>query len=90
MAADLERRVNLLDNDVQAIYEMLSGIEGTQRRHGNRLSEIGEQLTTVSVRLDAVSGRLDSIGSVQTEHGAKLDEHGAKLDTILELLRERR
>lgn len=77
---DLTRKVRQLDNDVQAIYEMLAGISATQLRQGNRLEEI--------------SSAQANLGATQAEHGAKLDEltatqteQGAKLDTIIELLR---
>lgn len=42
----VEREVRQLDNDVQSIYEMLAGIQGTQRRHGNRLEEIDATAVT--------------------------------------------
>ncbi|WP_245572686.1 hypothetical protein [Actinokineospora enzanensis] len=57
--AELERKVRQLDNDVQSIYEMLATIEATQRRQGNRLSEI---VTTQA-----------EIVATQADHGAKLD-----------------
>ncbi len=70
---DLTRKVRQLDNDVQAIYEMLVGIQSTQIRQGNRLDEI-------DVKIDSHTATLDS-------HTAKLDEHTAMLGEILRLLR---
>ncbi len=37
---EVARKVRQLDNDVQAIYEMLAGISATQQRQGHRLDEI--------------------------------------------------
>lgn len=67
-----ERKIRQLDNDVQSIYEMLAGIEGTQRRHGNRLDEIDGSLRQMDGRLGQVDGRL-----------GRMDN---KLDRILGLL----
>ena len=45
--ADIERKVRQLDNDVPSIYEMLAGISATQRRQGNRLTEMDSKLDTI-------------------------------------------
>lgn len=37
---ELERKVRQVDSDVQSIYVMLAGIQGTQERHTNRLDEV--------------------------------------------------
>ncbi|WP_156893658.1 hypothetical protein [Actinokineospora enzanensis] len=52
--AELERKVRQLDNDVQSIYEMLATIEATQRRQGNRLSEIVSAQAEQGVKLDEI------------------------------------
>jgi hypothetical protein len=94
---DLERKVHQLDNDVQAIYELLSGIEGTLKRHGNRLMEISAELGTrfgeVDTRLDGIDTRLDGIdtrldGMDQRFDGMdqRFDGMDHKLDRVLELL----
>ncbi len=71
--AEMERRVRRLDNDVQAIYEMLAGISATQQRHGNWLTEIDGRLIDIDARVAEVAGRV-------------ADADG-KLDTVLRLLR---
>ena len=68
----VEREVRQLDNDVQSIYEMLAGIQGTQRRHCNRLEEIDAHVGDLDGRLESVESRLGDIDG--------------KLDRILGLL----
>jgi hypothetical protein len=78
----LERKVRQLDNDVQAIYEMIASVEATQRRHGNRLEEI-----TAS---QSEHGRiLGEHSAVLADHSSALADHTAKLDRIIELLERR-
>jgi hypothetical protein len=52
-------RVQQLDNDVQAIYEMLARLEATQRRHTNRFDEIDGRLDGIEGKVDEVLRRLD-------------------------------
>jgi hypothetical protein len=52
--AEIERKVRQLDNDVQAIYEMLATIEATQKRQGNRLTEIATAQAEHGAKLDAI------------------------------------
>ena len=73
--AEIERKVRRLDNDVQAIYELLATISATQTRHGNRLDEF-------DARFDGIDQRLDG-------HDKRFDGVDAKLDEVLTLLRER-
>lgn len=61
MPVGIERKVRQLDNDVQSIYEMLAEIAATQRRQGNRLTEIDGKLTEMDGRLTEIDGKLDSI-----------------------------
>lgn len=68
------RKVRQLDNDVQAIYEMLIGIQATQGRHGSRLDEISAVVESHTATLD--------------QHTATLDQHTAMLTEILGLLRK--
>lgn len=57
--AELQRKVRQNDNDIQAIYEMLSTIAGTQKRHTNRLDEIDSQLEGMDTKLDQILNLLD-------------------------------
>ena len=62
---ELERKVRLVDDEVQSIYVMLARIQGTQERHTNRLNELAARLDVVNEelgsRLDAVESRLDQV-----------------------------
>ena len=77
---ELERKVRQVDNDVQSIYVMLAGIQGTQERHTNRLNELAARLDVVNdelgSRIDAVEDRLGGVES--------------RLDEVLDLLRGQR
>lgn len=77
---EIERKVRQLDNDVQAIYVMLSTIEATQKRQGNRLDEI-------DTKVNAIADTQNAMAETQAGHGQKLDAQGEKLDAILDLLR---
>lgn len=59
--SDLERKVRQLDHDVQSIYELLSSIQATQRRHGNRLEEITEGQGAIAATQAAQGAKLDTI-----------------------------
>ena len=69
---ELERKVRQVDNDVQSIYVMLAGIQGTQERHTNRLNELAARLDVVNdelgARIDTVDNRVTNI--VTTIEGA--------------------
>jgi predicted nuclease with TOPRIM domain len=94
---EVERKVRQLDNEVQAIYEMLAGIEGTQRRHSNRFEEIAVRLdevdqkftvrfNTLEGRFDTVEGRFDTLeGRFDTLEG-RFDTLEGKVDRVLEVL----
>lgn len=75
----LARKVQQLDNDVEAIYEMLATIEITQKRQHNRLNEIADVQAQHTETLAQHSATL-------AEHTTTLAEHGGKLDRIIELL----
>lgn len=92
-AADLEQKVRQLDNDVYAIYEMLSNIQITQRRHTNRFAEIGEDLLELKEKIGGHDKRFDEHDKRFDQHDKRFDQHDkrfdeldAKLDTVLELL----
>jgi chromosome segregation ATPase len=59
--AEIERKVRRLDNDVQAIYELLATISATQTRHGNRLDELDARFDGVDQRLDGLDTKLDEV-----------------------------
>ena len=84
---EIERKVRQLDGDVQAIYEMLAAIEGTQRRHSNRFQELAEQIDEKFAAVDgkfvALDSRIDTLdGRMNMLDGkfAALDGRFASLD----------
>ncbi|MGC5617262.1 hypothetical protein [Georgenia sp. Z1491] len=92
-STSIEQKVRQLDNDVEAIYEMLSTISLTQRRHTNRLGEISNDITAHGARLDSIESKVDAVdgrvGSVESKVGTvdtKVDAVDTKLDRVLELL----
>jgi hypothetical protein len=58
---DLTRKVRQLDNDVQAVYEMLASVAATQQRQANRLEELTTAQAEQSVVLDEANAKLDLI-----------------------------
>ena len=81
---EIERKVRQLDGDVQAIYEMLAAIEGTQRRHSNRFQELAEQIDGKFAALDS---RMDTLDGKFAALDSRMDTLDGKMDTVLELLR---
>jgi hypothetical protein len=69
----VERKVQQLDNDVQAIYEMLARLEATQRRHTNRFDDIDGRFDGIEGRLDGIDGRLNGIDGKVDEVLRRLD-----------------
>jgi chromosome segregation ATPase len=72
---ETQRRMRQHDNDVAAIYEIVSG-------HSEDLGQLREDLT--EVREDLSEAREDLTGVKAT-----LVEHGSKLDELLTLLRDK-
>ena len=70
----LERKVRRLDNDVQAIDEMIVRIEVTQRRHDNRFDEIGSDIG--QLRSDVGGLKADVTGLKTDVSGLKTDLSG--------------
>ncbi|MHB1535507.1 MAG: hypothetical protein ACYC1D_13040 [Acidimicrobiales bacterium] len=71
---DLTCKVRQRDNDVQSIYELLTGISATQQRQGNRLEELGDQL-------EGLANQLEGLASEQASQNEKFD-------AVLALLRD--
>ena len=58
---EMQHEVRQLDDDVQAIYVMLSDIQGTQTRHSNRLQELAELMIGQGSRLDSIDAKLETV-----------------------------
>ncbi|MBW3604801.1 MAG: hypothetical protein KY460_07800 [Actinobacteria bacterium] len=93
---NVPRKLRQIDNDVQSIYEMLSGIAGTQLRHGNRLDELAAQLDRMDARLashdETLASHSDILAShseMLTSHSRRLEQIDGKLDTVIDMLGDR-
>ncbi len=103
-AAETERKLSQLDNDVLAIYGLLKTITKTQVDHGERLNALGSSLTTIAAvqkrqgnRLDGIDvtlaqmdSRLDGVDSRLDGVDSRLEGMDAKLETIIAMLGEPR
>lgn len=85
----MARKVARLDNDVEAIYEMLTVIGGTLTRQQNRLDEIAGVQEGHTATLAEHTATLAEHTATLAEHTATLAEHGTKLDRIIALLEAR-
>lgn len=73
--AEIDHKIKQHDNEVEAIYEILTSVRNTQADHTRRL--------------DVLDAKADQLAARVEEQGAKLDDHSAKLDRILQLLGDR-
>ncbi len=98
--AETERKIQQIDNDVQAIYTMLAAIDGTLRRHHNRLEELAAGIDRIDARFAGIDARFDGIdtkfAAIDTRFAAidarfdgidtKFAGIDAKLDQVVDLL----
>ncbi len=78
----LELKVHQLDNDMQAIYEMISRVEGVLRRHTNRFDELNTRLDGFNTGLDGVNARLDGFDTRLDGFDTRLDRLESKTDGL--------
>jgi hypothetical protein len=64
---EVERKVNQLDADVHAIYDMVDDVRKDVRTLRGSVLRQG-------VRLDQIEADLQGVADKQAEHGRKLDE----------------
>lgn len=86
-APEMDRLVRRHDNEIQSIYELLSMIESTQRRHTMRFDEMERQFGDLSQ--DVATLKTD-IADLKTDVGTlKTDVAEVKSDvrTVIDLLR---
>ena len=76
------RKVRQLDNEVASIYEILSAIQGTQKRHSMRFEEQAQRMSGLEAKVDGLGAKVDGLD-------AKVDSLAANMDTVLEILRAR-
>jgi chromosome segregation ATPase len=65
MSPQEQRKLDRVSNDVDAIYELLSDIQGTQREHGTRLESVDTRLANVDARLESVDTRLANVDAME-------------------------
>lgn len=82
----IEQKVRQLDNDVQAIYELIHKISTTQGRHTNRLAEITEDIAAIRSSLATQDGRFASVEGTLEAHDGRFAGIEGKLDRVLDLL----
>ncbi|CAM3357448.1 hypothetical protein OCAE111667_05345 [Occultella aeris] len=59
--AELERKVDQLDNDVHEIYSMLTAVTEHQLAHDARFDSIDGRLDGHNTRLDSIGEKLDTV-----------------------------
>ena len=85
--AEIERKVRRLDNDVQAIYELLATISFTQTRHGRRFDEVDARFDAMDQRFDGVDRRFDGMDQRFDAMDQRFDVLDQRFDEVLTLLR---
>ena len=71
---ELRRRVSRLENDRDALYELISEISSTQQEHSRRFDAVDRRFDAVDGRLDAVDRRFDSVEATLSEVLRRLPE----------------
>ena len=86
-SADLERRVRQHDNDIAAIYGMMSDVQKTQEVHTRRFDELTEVVTGLRTDLTGLSTEFTGLRSEVT--GLRTDLTGLQgtVNQILDLVR---
>ena len=81
-AGPQERKVTQLENDVTAIYGLVTKLERGQRRHDAHFDGIEARLDRHDGRFDAIDRRLDGIDG-------QLSELAQGLATVIDLVSRR-
>lgn len=85
---EIQRKVRQHDNDVAAIYEIVTGHSEDLAQLKEDLTEVKEDLTEVREDLAEVREELSEVREDLTGVKTTLAEHGSKLDELLALLRD--
>ena len=86
---ETSRKIRQLDNEVGSIYQILSGIEMTQKRHSLRFEEQAQKLDGLEARLDGLETRFDGLETRFDGLETKVDLLATDMGTVLEILRSR-
>ncbi|WP_163566859.1 hypothetical protein [Fodinicola feengrottensis] len=94
--ADVQLKINRLDNDVHAIYGLLEKIEKTQEKQGATLEALSQSQTRMQVtqmrennRINELTGTYDDLSAsnselavIQRRQAHRLDEFAHRLDQL--------
>jgi predicted nucleic acid-binding Zn-ribbon protein len=58
---DLRRRVTRLENETEAIYELITGIKSTLDDHTQRFEAVDQRFDTMDQRFDTMDQRFDTM-----------------------------
>lgn len=67
MTSEFDRRLHRTENDVSAIYDILTDIQATQARHGGELARVRTKLREHDARFDAMDARFDGMQATLAE-----------------------
>ena len=76
MAGDpqIELRVSRLENDSNAVYDLITEMRSTQQEHSQRFDAVDRRLDSVDAALTAVDRRFDSVDATLAEVLRRLPE----------------
>ncbi len=78
---DFHQRLNRLENDATATYEMIGDIQAVQELHSAEFARIRTKLIEHDTRFNAVDARFDTVD-------ARFDAMDARFDTVETTLAE--
>jgi hypothetical protein len=81
----LDFRVKRLENDVTSIYDLLTEIQGGQKKQARQITELDERLAG---RMDGLAGRMDGLAGRMDGLDGRMDTLDGKIDQVLDLLRK--
>ncbi|CAM3452145.1 hypothetical protein NODU109028_17720 [Nocardioides dubius] len=84
----LSLRVSRLENDTQALYELVTDIKTVQDDHTRRLDGIDTRLDGIDTRLDGMDARFDGMDARFDGMDARFDGMDARFDGIDSVLAE--
>lgn len=80
MPPSSERKISQLDNDIRAIYDILTDVGDTLNAHSGRFDMLESRVTRVETKVDTLDGKVDALDTKFTE---KFEGLETKLDAVL-------
>ena len=81
-SAPFDRRLNRVENDVTALYEMIGDIQVVQGQHSADLTRIQAKLLEHDSRFDGVDTRFDAVDTRFDAVDRRFDTIDTRLNTI--------